>query len=400
MRGSKPSAEEDAATAAGPVRPTPVGQPLIVLGMHRSGTSALAGALSILGADLGEPLMKPRDGENTRGYFEHLEIYDFHQRLLRQLMVTWDDLRSPRFEPGDPLFAQLRTELKGIVRRNFAGTRPWAVKDPRACRFVPLWTAALAELDCTPRYLIVCRHPDEVAASLMRRDGFSRDKSDLLWSDHMLAAEAATRDARRVFVGYAQLLESPTKELEKIAAELEVEWPADMDAASEELGEFLSGALRHHVAKGSDIPPRGRLGTIVPRLWQALEAEASDEALFDALRAELADFQAGFDPLLLEHVSQLAVHGELTRRVTELERLLREVMGGSTQDRLDEYGRWLEVHDGELKGQRDMLWALEELIGERTRWLQIQDDILHRQIARIDALEGLEPQDTESSDAE
>ncbi len=375
--------------------------------MHRSGTSALAGALSILGVDLGEPLMAPRDGENTRGYFEHLEVYDFHQRLLNRLVVTWDDLRSPRFEPGEPLFAELCAELQSIVRRHFAGKRPWSVKDPRACRFVPLWDAALGELGCAPRYLIVCRHPDEVAASLARRDGFSRDKSDLLWSDHMLAAEAATRGASRVFVSYAQLLESPTRELKRIASELEVEWPANMDASSEELGEFLSGGLRHHVASDSSIASRGRLGSVVPRLWQALEAEAAVDAadaehaaaLFDALRADLSEVQNAFDPLLLEHVSQLAVHGELTRRVTELERLLREVMGGSTKDRLDEYGRWLEVQDGELKGQRDMLWALEELIGERTRWLQIQDDILHRQIARIDTLESIEPQDTENSDA-
>ncbi len=359
-------------TDAGNLRTGRVGDPLIVLGMHRSGTSALAGALSILGAKLGEPLMEPRDGENTRGYFEHLEIYGFHQRLLEAVGVTWDDLRSPRLEPGAPLFDEQAGELAGLLRRCFGGGPMWAVKDPRACRFVPLWSAALAELGCTPRYLVIFRHPDEVAASLRRRDRFSRDKSDLLWANHYLAAEAATRGARRVFCGYAELLKSPVRELTRIAAALGVEWPTSDGEVAEELREFLGKGLRHHVACGSEITPRGRLGTIVPRLWQTLKGAASatpDEDACDSLHEELDGLQASFDPLLIEHFSQLAVRNELSRRVTELERLL------------DKRTEWMHIQDRELEGQRDIL-------DERTRWLQIQDEILHRQIARIDVLEG------------
>ena len=377
--GSSPAGSE---TDAGSPRAGPVGEPLIVLGMHRSGTSALAGALKILGVELGEPLMAPRDGENTRGYFEHLEIYAFHQRLLETLGVTWDDLRSPRLEAGDPFFDELRAELAGLLRHHFAGAPLWAAKDPRACRFVPLWRAALTELGCSPRYLIVFRHPDEVAASLARRDRFSRDKSDLLWADHYLAAEAATRGLRRSFVNYAELLRAPEAELARVAAEIGLEWPADGDEVAGELREFLSGGLRHHVAPAEGLATRGRLGAIVPRLWQTLDAASAgaidtasssaalDHAACDALRAELATVQESFDPLLVEHFSQLAVRGELGERVAELERAL------------DERTDWLRVQGRELEGQRDIL-------DERTRWLQIQDEILHRQIARIDALEGI-----------
>ncbi len=386
-RGHEPGGEVDAGSD---VNVEPVGDPLIVLGVHRSGTSALAGALSLLGVELGEPLMPPRAGENTRGYYEHLEIYRFHQRLLEALGVSWDDLRSPRLVAGDPPFAEQRDELAGILQRHFAGTLLWAAKDPRACRFVPLWDAALAELGCVPRYLIILRHPDEVAASLARRDLFSRDKSDLLWTDHYLAAEAATRGARRAFSSYAQLLRSPRDELDRLAEEIGIEWPAGGGATtSGELREFLSGGLRHHVAPASALEPRGRLGSIVPRLWQALEAAVDgtlDQAACDSLRGELAAIQSGFDPLLVEHFSQLAVRGELGRRVADLERAL----AGRTE--------WLRVQDGELGSQRDSLRSIEDQLDERTRWLQIQDEILHRQIARIDALEGVrEPEDEQEN---
>ena len=397
----------------------PVGVPLIVLGMHRCGTSALAGALSILGVELGGPLMSPREGENTRGYFEHLEIYRFHQRLLETLGVSWDDLRSPRFEAdGDPQFGELREELAGILRRHFAGASLWAVKDPRACRFLPLWRAVLAELGCAPRYLIIFRHPDEVAASLARRDRFSRDKSDLLWADHFLAAEAATRGEQRSFLSYAELLRAPEIELARVAKEVGIEWPAGGgEAMVGELREFLSGRLRHHVASATELAPRGRLGTIVPRLWEVLDAASSsvlDEAACGALRGEFAEVQGSFDPLLVEHFSQLAMRGELRDRVTELERVLAEhtqwmqVQDGelegqreslrSLEERLDQHARWLQVQEGDLEGQRKMLWSLEEMLGERTRWLQIQDEILHRQIARIDALEGIRELDGEKRD--
>ncbi len=389
----QPGAGADSASETGDDRKRPVGDPLIVLGMHRSGTSAVAGALSILGVELGEPLMPPRDGENTRGYFEHLEIYDFHQRLLEALGVSWDDLRSPRLDPdGDPLFSELRAELTGLLRRHFAGAPLWAAKDPRACRFVPLWGAALDELGCTPRYLIAIRHPDEVAASLGRRDRFSHDKSDLLWADHYLAAEAATRGSRRAFLSYAELLRAPETELTRVAEELRIEWPAgDAAVASDELRSFLSKKLRHHVAAASNLAARGRLDTIAPRLWQALDEAATtviDEAACDLLRDELAEVQESFDPLLVEHFSQLVVRGELAERMTELERVFAR------------HTRWMHVQSSELDGQRGMLRSLEELLDERTRWLQIQDEILHRQITRIDALEGIQEPEAEDRDDE
>ncbi len=381
-RGSpQPDAGVDAGT--GTVRTGPVGDPIIVLGMHRSGTSAVAGSLSILGVELGGPLMS-RDGGNSRGYFEHLEIYRFHKRLLETLGVTWDDLRSPRLEPaGDPQFAERRAELAGLLRRHFAGAPLWAVKAPRTCWLVPLWAAALAELGCTPRYLIAIRHPDEVAASLARRDRFSRDKSDLLWADHYLAAEAATRGARRAFLSYTELLRAPEIELARVAEELGIEWPAGAGAAvAGELRQFLSGRLRHHVAPAAAIAPRGRLGAIVPRLWYVLESAAAtavlDEAACKSLRGELAGVRENLDPLLIEHFFQLSsAHGE---QVTELERILAD------------HTKWMRIQAEELEGQRDIL-------NERTRWLQIQDDILHRQIARIDALEGIrEPESEDRGD--
>src|SRR5215472_599841 len=72
---------------------------LVVLGMHRSGTSALTGMLHHLGVTLGENLM-PATIDNPRGYWEHADIVKVHERLMASLGWDWHDVRSlpPGFE--------------------------------------------------------------------------------------------------------------------------------------------------------------------------------------------------------------------------------------------------------------------------------------------------------------
>src|SRR6266446_6985151 len=57
---------------------------IVVLGMHRSGTSALCGALDVLGVNFGKHLMTANEA-NTKGYWEHPEIVALHDELLRSL---------------------------------------------------------------------------------------------------------------------------------------------------------------------------------------------------------------------------------------------------------------------------------------------------------------------------
>ena len=64
---------------------------ICILGMHRSGTSAIARAVNLLGAYIGKPdqLMPPKE-DNPDGFWEHLSIHSFHERLLKALSLSWD----------------------------------------------------------------------------------------------------------------------------------------------------------------------------------------------------------------------------------------------------------------------------------------------------------------------
>src|SRR6516225_10357393 len=98
---------------------------VIVLGMHRSGTSALAGALHHLGVELGEHLM-PASPDNQRGYWEHRDIVAVNHRLMAELGAAWDDIRPlpASWERGE-VALRSSASLASIMTRDFAQASLW-----------------------------------------------------------------------------------------------------------------------------------------------------------------------------------------------------------------------------------------------------------------------------------
>ncbi|MGH7072889.1 MAG: glycosyltransferase [Stellaceae bacterium] len=241
------TADTEVADTSAPVAAEAVA--VLVLGMHRSGTSALAGVLHGLGIEFGRTLM-PATTDNPRGYFEHLQLYAVHEAVLGALGSRWDDIRPLQagWESG-PVAEAARHALRAVIRQDFAAARLWAVKDPRLCRLVPLWRPVLAEFSVTPRYLLMLRRADEVAASLAARDGMSRATARLLWLRHILEAEAASRDFPRAIVHYHELVEEPARGaalLARIARTLDIALPASPATAAQAIETMVAPELRHH----------------------------------------------------------------------------------------------------------------------------------------------------------
>jgi len=220
--------------------------PFVVLGMHRSGTSAIAGMLSYLGVDLGTNLVAGAS-DNELGFWEHVDLVQLNEWILQVLGASWEDARvlpagwwdSEQVQPG-------RQAIGNIIGHDFAKSRVWGVKDPRLCRLVPLWNAILAESGREPLYVIVVRHPKAVAASLIDRNGFSAEKSYLLWLRYNLDAEYWTRGHRRVFVGYDDVLSDWRVVAAQIQRALEVDSLVSTPSAHKNIDAFLRLDLRHH----------------------------------------------------------------------------------------------------------------------------------------------------------
>lgn len=252
--------------------------------MHRSGTSALAGVLSMLGVDAGHALMPAHEGINPKGFWEHAEIWAIHEKLLEDLDSSWDDERFlPESWWKQSNISYYRAALRDILEQDFSRSSLWIVKDPRMCRLLPLWLDVLQDVDVKPHFILSMRSPIEVAQSLEHRDGFSMDKSKLLWLEHLLDAERWSRGHPRVVVTYDQLLDDWEATSRHIAKGLGLVFPCQTSdpGVIEQIRKFLEPALRHHNADKEAAPADQlsqlaldafRITTIVPteRLGDAL----------------------------------------------------------------------------------------------------------------------------------
>ncbi|UQV19489.1 hypothetical protein MU852_06915 [Brevundimonas albigilva] len=177
---------------------------IVVLGMHRSGTSSVAGALSMLGAAPPRTLMSPAQ-DNPRGFWESVVLADFNDRLLTAGGSRWDDPRPFDLAAvsGVDGFAQ---EAAHLLRAEFDDQSLIVMKDPRVCRLFPFWGEVLEATGHDVAVVSPLRDPAEVAASLTRRNGFPPRQGLGLWLRHVLDAEAASRGRPRVFLPWSDFL--------------------------------------------------------------------------------------------------------------------------------------------------------------------------------------------------
>jgi hypothetical protein len=312
----------------------------LVLGMHRSGTSAVTQLLALSGCALPANVM-PGDAHNAKGYFEPWKIAVFNDERLRAGGSAWDDPFAYPF-PALPETEEKRWRKRAaaLFDEEFAGAAVPLMKDPRATVLLPLWREVLAARKVAARCVIPVRHPLAVAGSLARRDGFAPEKSVLVWSAYMLAAEAYTRDLPRAIVGYDALLADWRTETARIEAAHGAPLPALTPAAAKEIDAFLTPELRHNDGDGA-LAGLGWVGEIAQATFgwfaEAAAGGAPDRAALDRAAAELAKRQAEIGVLVSPTARDLAEAradlAEARRRLAVAEVFQAELRAEMAQER-------------------------------------------------------------------
>jgi len=217
---------------------------LIILGMHRSGTSALTGCLHLLGVNLGHAMMPPTPS-NQAGYWENNDFVIVHDLLLKELGYNSNMIGSlPDWWLESDAAARAKQRISNLIAEHFQAQGLWAIKDPRMCRLMPLWLPLLDTLGYKPGFILTLRNPLEVAGSLAKRSNFSLRKGLLLWLMHNRDAFAACQDRPFTVHTYDQLLADPVRVFHLIEQKLGITFPKPLAGVYPELLDFIQPGLR------------------------------------------------------------------------------------------------------------------------------------------------------------
>jgi hypothetical protein len=360
-----------------------LGRPIVVvLGMHRSGTSAVTRGLAVLGVHLGDELYPPAV-DNPKGFWEDSGCLALNERLLTHMGSGYDVLGFPtklteslRTDAG---LDSLLQDAAHLIRERVNQADLYGFKDPRTSRLLPFWKEVFRRADCVPAFVIAVRNPMSVAASLNVRNGIEATKAHLLWLEHMASALIESRGFRRIVVDYDRFMDDPRRELLRVAETLGLEVSSERAVAIREFSEdFLDGKLRHtrytliELAQSPDVP-----GDVV-RLYEVLQGVAEDNvdvddavtvAALEDLWNRINDFAPAFRYLARLEERCASLHGAVAGRdehIAELSQIVAErdrQVTAASQMLADREGQiaWLNQAMGERDRQIEQLRACHSM---------------------------------------
>ncbi|PZX22834.1 hypothetical protein LY44_02687 [Rhodobacter capsulatus] len=270
---------------------------LLVLGMHRSGTSMLTRLLNIAGYALPGNLLGANEGNKT-GHWEPQFLIDLNQSFLNRIGSDWSDWSEIDFDaiPKDTL-SGYQTALQSWARTELGGRSSLVLKEPRSCRLAPPMLAALADEGFETRILVPYRNPLEVAQSLEARDGIALRRGVLMWIRHVLDAERFSRGLPRSFVDYSDLMADWAAELLRISRDVRLDRLSRIDEIAEEADSFISDEHRHHAGDTGTLAAIDYTAGMALTIYRALADLCADPnkaevmAAFDGLRAQLDEME-------------------------------------------------------------------------------------------------------------
>lgn len=334
---------------------------ILVTGMHRSGTSALAGVLARLGAGLpAEPIPGP---EGDIDFYEPRAVVDLNQQILIEEGSWWGGWQSIEAEPNR--HRALVAAARDVLGKEYGDQQDLIVlKDPRVSRLLPVWREAVEGLGYRCVTVLALRDPGEVAASIRGRNRLQGPTTALGWLAHVLDAESGSRDLPRVVVSLDRLARDWRSEMDRVGQRLGITWPRSLDEAATEISEFLDPRTVHR--EPVTAPETDEVYHLLSR-WAEDDVAPDDLQVLDRWRDRLAPIRS------LPSVSSHLAHANLEQDPPEIrgKRKMRPHREHAGYDREAELA-W-RIYSGRADGQhaaaRDQrVLALErQLAFERER---------------------------------
>ncbi len=256
----------------------PSSRAVIILGMHRSGTSVLTRGLQSLGIFLGDDFLATQP-DNPTGYWENRVIVDINERLLAFFGLRWESVGLVAAEQWQsPEVETLRKESIDYLQAYFVKHPLWGFKDPRTIRLLPFWRSVFQRLGVDDRYVVAIRNPLSVAASLRKRQGMTPATSHMLSLVSVVPYLNEIAERPFVVVDYDLFLADPLLQLARVERVLSFSLSEASNAQVESFSQhFVNPALRHSFFDSHDFDIIPAVSPLVREAYLRLRELAADE---------------------------------------------------------------------------------------------------------------------------
>lgn len=205
---------------------------IVVLSMHRSGSSLLTSLLKDRGFSLGEDsLLIPADKNNKKGYFERSDIVALNEGLLKfdGYNSSFPDLcRIPSISTGK------EKEISKIVE-SLEDKGVEIIKDPRFCLTLPVWLPFFSDV----KIVFLYRNPLDVAESYVRRQRYTFQGGLALWEYYNIRALNCAANLPTSFIGFDELVRDGDLSVSRVINELGLDRKSLINNASTRMDESL-----------------------------------------------------------------------------------------------------------------------------------------------------------------
>jgi GT2 family glycosyltransferase len=345
---------------------------IIVLGMHRSGTSAVARVLNMMGAYLApEHQIMPPSPDNPKGYWERLDVMQLNDRILQagnsdwQNVLYFDSTQIHKYQKK--VFYREIHKLVGALDAN----RPWMLKDPRLCITFPLWREHL-EL---PVCIHVYRNPLQVARSLHKRDGIPITTGLAMWEAYTIAALNNSRGLPNIRLIESAFMYNPLDAVQYLKAKLEA---CGVDGLRipklQELTAFIDTKLLHHTDNDTV------LDTVLNKKQFALWTDLHKDDFFSNEQPVRHLSEVGKDHYMV-YLKLQAVMKQLNVNVNEINVLHKKLTEEASKIIQLQGIHASQTHANEsLTNQNELLTSQNELLTSQNELLTSQNELLTKQI--------------------
>ncbi len=292
---------------------------VVVIGMHRSGTSMCSNMLHMLGTDMADGIHAAP--ANAKGHWERPRLVDMNDAIFGFFRRAWGSpshvLDMPEHWLSDPRVAEIRARAVAWLKPRVAGGKTFGFKDPRTTLLLPFWQGVFSEIGADPRYVFCVRDPAQVARSLHARDTMDRGQAEYRWLLYNLEAIQGVGAAPVCIVPYEAWFDEPQDTAARLARHVGLPAPAP-DAVLD----VMDAGLRHDE---TGLEPPAPMAARLHRMILRQTAQPVFSATLREFVSLAREFRTQMQPLLTDMEVMRIGMSEQRRVIGDLQALVKKM---------------------------------------------------------------------------